>query len=88
MRTMGRFPLLCVFAICPVMLAPLAKATAAEKIDGTFSASDGVKIHFIQMGRQRSRDEDPLRPAAHLCGSATSANTRRLIVSREGEGFG
>ena len=40
-----------VFAICSAMLAPLAMGRAAEKIDGMFTASDGVKIHFIEMGQ-------------------------------------
>ena len=34
-----------------MILAPLAVTTAAEKIDGMFTASDGVKIHFIEMGQ-------------------------------------
>ncbi len=51
MRTMTRSRLLRVSAICAVILAPLAVTTAAEKIDGMFTASDGVKIHFIEMGQ-------------------------------------
>ena len=51
MRTRRKSRLLCVCAILAVIFAPLAITTAAEKIDGTFTASDGVKIHYIEMGQ-------------------------------------
>jgi pimeloyl-ACP methyl ester carboxylesterase len=51
MRASKRFRLSCIFAACALLLAPLATAAAAEKIDGMFTASDGVKIHFIEMGQ-------------------------------------
>src|SRR5207244_4049152 len=51
MRATRRFCQLRGLAILAVILAPSAMATAAERIDGTFSASDGVKIHFIEMGQ-------------------------------------
>src|SRR5262245_8189235 len=50
MRSMKTLRPLCVFAICAAILTPVAMATATEKVDGTFTASDGVKIHYIEMG--------------------------------------
>ena len=50
MRYFGRCEMLRVTLLTAIVLAPCGLLAAVEPVDGVFTASDGVKIHYLEAG--------------------------------------
>jgi pimeloyl-ACP methyl ester carboxylesterase len=51
MRYAGRFTISCAILLTALVLVPRAVLAAVEPVHGTFQASDGVKIHYLESGQ-------------------------------------
>ncbi|MBI3837322.1 MAG: alpha/beta hydrolase [Planctomycetia bacterium] len=51
MRYAGRFTISCAILLASLVLLPRAVVAAVEPVHGTFQASDGVTIHYLEAGK-------------------------------------